>query len=102
MLLQLLDAYFGKDDNLDPAGAFLKSYLAKKAWKQPTDDRSGSNKKRLRGLDGSSSSSEDAAQSSSDGEDSEAGAEQHLDVDDEEDEEFLEEVDKFEAAYNFR
>ena len=30
---QLLEQYFGKDDELDPAGAFLKSYIANKAWK---------------------------------------------------------------------
>lgn len=104
-LLQLLDEYFGRDNELDAAGAFLKSYLANKAWKDPTDGAVGGSrrKKRLKGLDGSSSSSEDEGDSSDDeegGSGSEGGGGGDINVD--EDEEFLEEVDRFEAAYNFR
>lgn len=98
-VLQLLDEYFGKGDDLDPAGAFLKSYIANKAWKEAADGSSGRRKKRLKGLDGgSSSSSEDEGDSSSD----EEGGAGSGDVNVDEDEEFLEEVDRFEAAYNFR
>lgn len=95
-MLQLLDEYFGKGEDLDPAGAFLKAYIANKAWKE-ADGSSGHKKKRLKGLDGeSSSSSEDEGDSSCDGE----GGSGDINVD--EDEQFLEEVDRFEAAYNFR
>jgi len=101
--LQLLEQYFGKDDELDPAGAFLKSYIANKAWKESTDGSSGRKKRRIKGFDGGSSSSEDEGDSGggSEGGDDE-GARGVPGVDDEEDEEFLEEVDRFEAAYNFR
>lgn len=100
---KLLEQYFGKDDELDPAGAFLKSYIANKAWKESTDGSSGRKKRRIKGFDGGSSSSEDEGDSGggSEGGDDE-GARGVPGVDDEEDEEFLEEVDRFEAAYNFR
>lgn len=103
--MQLLEEYFGKDDELDPAGAFLKSYIANKAWKESTDGSSSRKKRRIKGFDSgsSSSSSEDEGDSggSSEGGDDE-GVRGVSGVDDEEDEEFLEEVDRFEAAYNFR
>jgi hypothetical protein len=107
LLLQLLDEYFGRDNELDAAGAFLKSYLANKAWKESTDGPGGGSrrKKRLRGLDGSSSSSEDEGDSSGDEEGGSSGSEDGGvggDINVDEDEEFLEEVDRFEAAYNFR
>lgn len=105
-LLQLLDEYFGRDNELDAAGAFLKSYLANKAWKDPTDGAGGGSrrKKRLKGLDGSSSSSSEDEGDSSDDEEGGSGSEGGGggDVNVDEDEEFLEEVDRFEAAYNFR
>lgn len=113
-LSQLLDEYFGKDDELDPAGAFLKSYIANKAWKEPNDGGFGGGsrkKKRIKGLDGSDSSSSsedegDDADSSGSGSDEEGSGDVRQagggGMDDEEDEEFLEEVDRFEAAYNFR
>lgn len=89
--VQLLDEYFGPDDgSIDPADAFLKSYLANKAWKQQAAGNSSGSRKRFRDSDG-----EDDDGSSSDVDDQQDG-------DDEEDEEFLEEVDRFEAAYNFR
>jgi hypothetical protein len=97
-VLQLLDEYFGKGPELDAAGAFLKSYIANKAWKEPTDG--GRKKKRLKGMDGSSSSSDDDGFGSGDGSSSEEESPGGINVD--EDEEFLEEVDRFEAAYNFR
>jgi hypothetical protein len=99
-VLQLLDEYFGKGEDLDPAGAFLKSYIANKAWKEPTDG--GRKKKRMKGMDGSSSSSsseDEGDDSGSSSSDEEGGA---ADINVDEDEEFLEEVDRFEAAYNFR
>lgn len=96
IFLQLLDEYFGKDEELTEADAFLKSFLANKAWKEQRDgeaaERPGS-RKRLRGMDGDSSSS---------GEDSEDEQHEEAGADDDEDEQFLEEVDRFEAAYNFR
>lgn len=101
--LQLLDEYFGKEDELDPAGAFLKSFIANKAWKDP-HDRGGRARKRIKGLDGgsgSSSSDDDGDSGSEDGE-GRGGGVDGMQVDDEEDEEFLEQVDRFEAAYNFR
>lgn len=97
-VLQLLDEYFGKGPELDAAGAFLKSYIANKAWKEPTDGRR--KKKRLKGMDGSSSSSDDDGFGSGCGSSSEEESPGGINVD--EDEEFLEEVDRFEAAYNFR
>lgn len=89
LYLQLLSDYFGPDDaSLNPADAFLKSYLANKAWKQPINGSSGS-RKRLQDFDDSSSSDDEPEGA--------AAA-----VGDDEDEEFLEQVDRFEAAYNFR
>eukprot|EP00775_Hariotina_reticulata_P002953 gene2953-3238_t len=94
----LLDQYFGKDEELDQAGAFLKAYLHNKAWKEPKDadlaaaaEVTNSKKQRI-GL--SESGDED-----DDGDDDGAGG---AAPDDDEDEEFLENVDRFEAAYNFR
>jgi hypothetical protein len=97
VITQLLDEYFGRDAELTEADAFLKKYLANKAWQEPTDrlGGAGGSRKRLRGMgddDGSDSGSED------EGDDGQGG----LAVDEEEDAQFLEEVDRFEAAYNFR
>lgn len=96
-VLQLLDEYFGKGEDQDPAGAFLKSYIANKAWKEPTDG--GRKKKRIKGMDGSSSSEDEGDDSGSSSGGEEGGA---ADINVDEDEQFLEEVDRFEAAYNFR
>lgn len=77
-----------------------------RAWLEPKDGGAGGasrGRKKLRGLDDdddSSSSDDDDSgddDSSGDGDGGGGGG-----VDDEEDEEFLEEVDRFEAAYNFR
>jgi hypothetical protein len=98
--VQLLDEYFGRDAELTEADAFLKNYLANKAWQEPTDRLGGpgGSRKRLRGMgddDGSSSSGSESEDEAGDGQGG-------LAVDEEEDEQFLEEVDRFEAAYNFR
>ncbi|WIA17436.1 hypothetical protein OEZ85_014286 [Tetradesmus obliquus] len=102
---ELLDEYFGRDAELTEADAFLKAYLANKAWKSPADGdalggASGSSRKRLRGIgdddDGSSSSGSGSEDEGGGGVQGAGG------VDEEEDEQFLEQVDRFEAAYNFR
>lgn len=69
-----------------------------RAWLEPKDGAGGTSRgrKKLRALDGGDDSS--SSSSDDDGGDDESGG----GVDDEEDEEFLEEVDRFEAAYNFR
>jgi hypothetical protein len=98
-MLQLLDEYFGRDAELTEADAFLKNYLANKAWKEPADrlGGAGASRKRLRGMGDDEGSSSSGSES-----EDEAAGQGGLAVDEEEDEQFLEEVDRFEAAYNFR
>jgi hypothetical protein len=94
---QLLDEYFGRDADLTEADAFLKNYLANKAWKEPSDAAAGAGRKRLRSM-----GDDDHSSSASGSEDEGGEGADGLAVDEEEDEQFLEEVDRFEAAYNFR
>lgn len=79
---QLLEEYFGADKQLDEADAFLKSYLAQKAWKQDADSSRGGGV--AGGIDNDSSSEDGGGDA------------------DDDDEAFLENLDRFEAAYNFR
>ncbi len=79
----LLDEYFGpEDEKLSEADRFLKRYLATQAWR-------GEGGEDLLGAGGGS-----------DGEGE--GAEEGVAADFEHEEEFLEQADRFEAAYNFR
>ena len=88
LLLQLLTAYFGKEEELTEADKFLRNFIASKAWidKEDTDRGHG---------DLMGSEDEAGGEGEEDGEGDGAAPV-------EEDEEFLEEVDRFEAAYNFR
>jgi hypothetical protein len=99
LLLQLLDEYFGHDAELTEADAFLKAYLANKAWKEPADAAggAGASRKRLCGMGDDDDSSSSGSEQGGEDEGGDGVA-----LDEEEDEQFLEEVDRFEAAYNFR
>jgi hypothetical protein len=86
---ELLDEYFGREETrLSEADRFLKRYLRTQAWKRDGDDDGGGG-----------SDSEEVFEDGEDGPSlgGEGGAEGF-----EEEEEFLEQADRFEAAYNFR
>jgi hypothetical protein len=86
--LQLLTAYFGKEEELSEADRFLRNFIASKAWVDKEDREGGFGD--LMGED------DEAAAEGDEGAEGEEAAPI------EEDEEFLEEMDRFEAAYNFR
>ncbi|PSC75398.1 KRI1-like protein [Micractinium conductrix] len=74
---QLLDGYFGRDEELSKEDRFLKKYILNKGWVEEGDEA----------LEGD------------DDDDMHAGDEL---VDDAEDEQFVEQAEQFEHAYNFR
>jgi hypothetical protein len=86
----LLDEYFGpEDEQLSEADRFLKRYLATQAWR---GDGGGG------GGGGGSDDGDDGGLLRGGGEGELGGEYEDLD----QEEQFLEEADRFEAAYNFR
>jgi hypothetical protein len=83
-MVQLLDEVFGRDEStMDEADRFLKAFIANKAWVDPSEGG------------GRLPTYNEVAGEEEEGQPLDAAAL-------EEDEEFLEEADRYEAQYNFR